>query len=253
MPEFLYEYVAERRAEANKNNIPSHILGKEIKEKTISEQVGDLKIQTNEILKDTNLELEDVYSKKFTYEWLSKKDPNNAIIGLFTQCCATIFDSEYGSSIVEATISAIDVQNLVIRDANGEIVAKGTIYVNFKHGYAVINEFEISEKYKQGERIAGRYESSPESQAYKNRELIFNALMRGVKAFVEEYDKQYSESPIKQVNVGMRYNRLKEQCERYEMATDLLKVPFEYEVGDANKEQRVLYKRQQEKTDELNK
>ena len=241
------------RRKAKKDGVPSHILGKPLKEFTLLETLEKTKNQTLEILKDDLNLAEELYAKQFTFEMLDKHDPHNAIIGLFTSCCATITSEAYGGDIARATMRSMCVQNLVVRNYNNEIVAKGTLYVNKKFGYIVINDFEINEQYKKDKTDApGRYSSAPNSQMEINRELIFNALMRGINAFVEEYDKQNPDNPIKQVNVGMGYNRLKNQCEKYEKATNLLTVPEEYAFEDTKSEQNILYKRDESKIQNKN-
>ena len=71
-------------------------------------------------------------------------------------------------------------------------------------------------------------------------------------AFIEEYDKQHPGNPIKQINVGMGYNRLKRNVEQFEEATELLTVPAEYSFEDAAKQQFVLYKREEQKDKNVN-
>lgn len=130
-------------------------------------------------------------------------------MGLFCSCCGTITSKSYGKDIARSSVIAPDVQNLVVRNSKGDIISKGTMYVNKDRGYAVINDFELNEKYRNHESSSGRYnveETSPEEQ---DRELIFKAFQRGLKAFIEEYDRQNPEKPLTQVNIGMGYNRLK--------------------------------------------
>lgn len=190
--------------------------------------------------------IEELYDKQFTYEWLSKNDPHNAIMGLFCSCCGTITSHFYGKDIAMSSVIAPDVQNLVVRNSKGDIISKGTMYVNKDRGYAVINDFELNEKYRNHESSSGRYsveETSPEEQ---ERELIFKAFQRGLRAFIEEYDKQNPEKPLTQVNIGMGYNRLKKQVERFKKATSNLTVPSEYKFQDAmTDEQYILYQRAQ--------
>lgn len=190
--------------------------------------------------------IEELYDKQFTYEWLSKNDPHNAIMGLFCSCCGTITSKSYGKDIARSSVIAPDVQNLVVRNSKGDIISKGTMYVNKDRGYAVINDFELNEKYRNHESSSGRYnveETSPEEQ---DRELIFKAFQRGLKAFIEEYDRQNPEKPLTQVNIGMGYNRLKKQVERFKKATSNLTVPSEYNFQDAMANaQYILYQRAQ--------
>ena len=74
---------------------------------------------------------------------------------------------------------------------------------------------------------------------------IFKAFQRGLKAFIEEYDMQNPQNPLNQINIGMGYNKLKRQVERFKRATNNLTVPAEYNFQDASLEQYILYKREQ--------
>lgn len=221
-------------------------MGQPIREETILESIERIKKQTEEELANGREMIEELYDKQFTYEWLSKNDPHNSIMGLFCSCCGTITSQFYGRHIARASVIAPNVQNLVVRNSKGDIISKGTVYVNKAKGYAVINDFELNERYRQHESFSGRYnveETSPEEQ---EREMIFKAFQRGLKAFVEEYDKQNPEKPLTQINIGMGYNRLKKQVERFKKATSDLIVPPEYSFRDAmTNEQYILYQRTQ--------
>lgn len=207
----VFDRANELRQKAKGANVPEHILGQPIREETILESIERIKGQTEEELASGREMIEELYDKQFTYEWLSKNDPHNAIMGLFCSCCGTITSKSYGKDIARSSVIAPDVQNLVVRNSKGDIISKGTMYVNKDRGYAVINDFELNQKYRNHESSSGRYnveETSPEEQ---DRELIFKAFQRGLKAFIEEYDRQNPEKPLTQVNIGMGYNRLKKQ------------------------------------------
>ena len=228
---------------AQENNVPEHILGVHLREETARDRVEKLKDQTGEILLECKNIIEQTYNKQFFYDFLSKKDPINAIIGICgADCCATILSDTYGKKIASSTITSDEVQNIVIREHDGSIAAKGALYINREIGYGVINDFEINEKYKTNKAAEpGIYFDSVASQHEKERNKIFDAFMRAIKAFVYEYDKQNPNCPIRQVNVGMGYNRLKAQCQKYEQARVLLSVPNEYSFTDASEGQYVLY------------
>lgn len=230
---------------ARKNNVRSHILNKELKEESVLESIEKIKQQTNNILTDNIDLMTNLYDKYFTYEMLDKYDPRNAIIGIYCSCCATITTNTYGKDIAISSILAPDVQNLVVRNNHGEIVAKGTMYVNEQYGYAVINDFEINEKYKEDEiGSLGEYKDSTFDIHRNQRDSIFNALMRGIYAFVDEYDKEHPDNPIKKVNVGWGYNKLKRQCMKFNKDTLRLKVPTSYRFLDAEETiQYTLYDR----------
>lgn len=89
VPQSTFEEASSLREEAKAGNIPEHILGTHIKEETILETIERIKHQTEHEIADGRQIVEEMYSKKFTYEWLSKNDPHNSIIGLFTSCCAS--------------------------------------------------------------------------------------------------------------------------------------------------------------------
>lgn len=234
------------RKKSKDKKVPEHILEKPLKEETILESIERIKKQTEEELSKGKQIVEELYDKQFTYEWLNKNDPHNSIMGLFCSCCGSITSEYYGKDIAKASVIAPDVQNIVIRNSKGDIISKGTMYVNKNKGYAVINDFEINEKYRNHEGASGRYrvdETSPEEQ---DREMIFKAFQRGLKAFIEEYDRQNPNKPMQQVNVGMGYNRLKKQVERFKRDTSRLTVPDKYNFQDAmDNEQYILYKREE--------
>lgn len=244
----IFDKASILRQKAKNARIQEHILGQPIREETILESIERIKKQTEEELASGREIIEELYDKQFTYEWLSKNDPHNAIMGLFCNCCGTITSQLYGENIAISSIIAPDVQNLVVRDSRGNIISKGTMYVNKSKGYAVINDFELNQKYRHHESSTskGRYnveETSPEEQ---DREMIFRAFQRGLKAFIEEYDRQNPKNPLTQINIGMGYNRLKKQVERFKKATSNLTVPSEYSFQDAmENEQYILYQREQ--------
>lgn len=243
----IFDKVTDLRKQAKREMVPENILGKAIKEETILQSIDRIKIKTEKELLDGKELLEELYDKQFTYEWLNKNDPRNSILGLFCNCCATITNKTYGKSIAESSIIEPDVQNLVIRNFKGEIIAKGTMYVNKKKGYAVINDFEINEIYrhKEDEHFSGEYDCEETSKEEQERTMIFKAFQRGLKAFIDEYDKQNRNNPLKQVNVGMGYNRLKRQVRQFKKATSNLKVPEQYGFNDASEVQYILYEREE--------
>lgn len=241
-----FERAVEYRNTARKNNMNAHILGYPLTENYISD-IENIKTQTQDELKNAKNNLDNLYQEQFTYEMLDKYDAKNAVMGIYTSCCATIASMAYGATIARQTMQNNDIQNLVIKNSKGKIVAKGTMYVNRKQGYVVINDFELNKNYKQHEIASdGRYKVPKDSEEEIARDKIFNAFMRGIKSFVTEYDSQNPKKPIQKVNVGMGHNRLKMQCKRFEQETHNLSVPISYAFNDAEFEQRVLYCREDE-------
>ena len=137
----IFNKASELRQKAKNANIPEHILGKQLREETILESIERIRKQTEEELASGRKIIEELYDKQFTYEWLSKNDPHNTIMGLFCSCCGTITSSYYGKDIAKSSVIAPDVQNLVVRNSKGDIISKGTMYINKSRGYAVINDF----------------------------------------------------------------------------------------------------------------
>ncbi len=231
---------------AKNAGINSHILQVPLKEKSVQESIEEIKNETENQLKVSRDVIDDLYAKSFTYEFLDKLDPKNVIIGTYCSCCAIIGTNLYGSKIAESTVVAPDVQNLVVRDARNNIVAKAAMYVNKSKGYIVFNDFEINEKYRKNEKGAGIYNDYSLSETGIARDEIFNAFMRGLHDFIKEYDKENPEKPIRIATVGNGYNRLKQQCARFKIATNNLKVPFEYNFADAMDQQNILYENKNE-------
>ena len=250
----LFDKAVNLHKKADETDVPEHILGKSIQEESILSKIETLKKSTeNELLSSQEL-IDDLWNKKFTFEWLSKKDPRNGLMGAYVSCCGSISSQFYGRKIAESSITQKDVQNLVVKDSHGEIISKGTIYIDEEHGYGVFNDFELNQAYRKDEKesTSGRYSGDDkeeselkesEKSARENRDLIFSAFQRGIQAFVEEYDAQHPNRPLQQINIGMGYNRLKRNVEEFERATKLLTVPIEYGFQDASKEQYILYKR----------
>lgn len=237
----IFDKAVRLRNESIESKMRPHILNERLVETNIYEDIEKIKSQTEKALKDSKNTLDNLFSENFTYEMLNKYDPRNAVIGAYCSCCATLGSSYYGQHIAEATMTQNDVQNLVVKNSKGEIIAKGTMYVNRNFGYAVINEFDLNGLYKYHEvNNDGTYKVDDNSVEEKIRDKIFNTFIRGINAFVEQYNKE-NYAPILKVTVGMGHNKLKRQCERYKKAKENLKVPPSYSFLDANYEQVILY------------
>ena len=173
--------------------------------------------------------------RQFSYDWLEKNDPDNYILGKLCSCCAHL--EGVGNGIMQASIIHPEVQNLVIRDAKGEIVAKSTLYVNTKEGYGVFNNVEV-------------YENLSD----RDHDLIYDKYILAIKDFVREYNKLRPDNPIRKINVGMHLNDLENQItEKHEVETKLLKAidygPFcEFDLhyeGDSDEDQRIMWEASQ--------
>ena len=148
-------------------------------------------------------EKEDLYEKNlngFSYHWLPKQDYDNLILGKYCNCCAHILGA--GAGIMRASMILDNCQNLVIRNIEGEIIAKMTIYVNKEKGYAVFNTAEVNSIYHTDSNI----------------NEIYEAFMRGVNAFVDKYNENNA-IPISLVSIGEYRNVIK-----YNLGNEEIKV-----------------------------
>lgn len=128
-------------------------------------------------------------TNNLSYEFLSKDDPNNFILGKMVNCCAHLEGAGYG--IMHASIVHPDVQNLVIRDEKGKIIAKSTLYINRKEGYGVFNNVEINENI----------------QEYQ-KDNIYNAYLKAVRDFAAAYNKENPDKELRILTVGANANDL---------------------------------------------
>ena len=127
----------------------------------------------------------------FTFEWLPKQNYNNLVLGKYCGCCAHIAGA--GQGIMRASMILDCCQNLVVRNSYGVIVAKSTIYVNRKKGYAVFNNVESNLGYRDNTSLEG----------------IYKAFMRGTDAFIKEYNKN-NQTKITFVSIGSSRNTVKD-------------------------------------------
>ena len=223
--------------------VKPHILSKPLKEETILESIEKIKEKTGKSLINAQKQIEELYEKEFTYEMLNKHDTINYIIGLYTNCCATIYSIFNGSSIAKATILSDNVQNIVIRDSEGEIAAKGALYINQAMRYGVINSLIVNEKYREFKKSLGVECNQISQHADKKRELIYNAFIRGVNNFVTAYNLEHPMAPLKKIAVGLNNNSLYSQCSKLKKENKILNVPDMYGFSDAI-EQRIIYKKE---------
>jgi hypothetical protein len=176
------------------SRVNDHLVSQHIKEDVI-DSLEDYKRRTQELkshaienLSETAKNQTDTASKIFTYEMLAKSNKANFAMGFLTSCCATLYGA--GAGAQRAMILHPDMQPLVIRNIQGEIIAFGIIYVNRKEGYAVINDFEVNRKYSDEE----------------TRKEIYTKAMQGVEKFVSVYNDENKNNPIKIVTCGLSPN-----------------------------------------------
>ena len=161
-------------------------------------------------------DLKEQTDNDYTYEWLPKQDFDNLILGKYCSCCAHILGA--GAGIMRASMILDCCQNLVIRNKEKKIIAKMTIYVNGEQGYAVFNTAEVNTLYHNDIAIDG----------------IYNAFMRGAKAFIKQYN-EVNPIPISIITMGEYRNTIKNQLGNIE--TELYPTPnystYGYDAGDS--------------------
>ena len=132
-------------------------------------------------------DLKEKINPNYSFEWLPKQDYDNLVLGKYCNCCAHI--EGLGQGIMRASMVLDNCQNLVIRDELGKIIAKSTIYVNKEEGYAVFNTVETSLNHRTDVEL----------------QKIYNAFLRGAKAFVKVYNEN-NDPQITNVAVGIKGN-----------------------------------------------
>lgn len=132
---------------------------------------------------------EEYGSSDFTYEWLPKQSWDNFVLGKKCSCCAHLLGQ--GAGIMCASMISPNCQNLVIRNKDGEIIAKMTLYINRDEGYGVFNTAEVNSEYHDDESLKG----------------IYKAFVRGCKAFIEAYNLN-NDVAIDAVTIGARRNAI---------------------------------------------
>ena len=159
------------------------------------------------------------FDNGYTYQWLPKQDLDNLILGKYCNCCAHILGA--GAGIAKASMENDNVQNLVVRDKNGLIIAKMTLYINKKSGYGVFNTVEISEKIDKNE-----FES------------IYNVFIEGIAAFVKSYNKNNKIS-IKGISIGDKRNVFKNFLKENNLGEEVFYETldyskYKYKIGDTS-------------------
>ena len=241
------EQVVKSLKTAKENNVPEHILGKPLTgPKSILEDIEYMKRKIERGLAYSGELVDGYFNKHFTYEWLSKSNIEGAVLGKLCGFKAAISSKKDDGKILRAGFESPDVQNLVLRNAAGQIIAAAPMYVNQQYGYAVINGFQVGQKYR-----VGKNRGFEERTTLEQRQLIFDSFMDGLNKFIEEYDRQHPKKPIRFVSVGYKRNKLKDQIEKLEKATKNFRtVPEELGFLDCEPlaEQRYLYVREDDKT-----
>lgn len=195
----------------------------------------------NDELVFLNDESEDLSGKvnTYSYEWLPKQDPENLFLGKYCNCCAHI--SGAGSGIMRASMTTDCVQNLVIKDQLGAIIAKMTLWINRDKGYGVYNTAEINLNHR----------------SYQQLKDIYTTFREATIAFIERYNENNPNNTINVISIGKHRNLLIDEIERDYPNQTITLESFNYGKlgyalgdriigvynGDAHGEQLLVYKK----------
>ncbi len=173
--------------------------------KDYKEITGEYAKQGLQIALDKLEEFSETIETKFDFEWIEKNDTINFVLGLYCNCCANLEGCGYG--ILRGAVIDPNIQNLVIKDRKGIPVAKSTFYLNKEEGYGIFNNVEIVDSINNDDDL----------------EELYKEYQKGISRFVEVYNAENPENPIKQINVGMNVNDLKEKIVKYAKPSEIVK------------------------------
>lgn len=139
---------------------------------------------------DDSEDLKEITDKNYSYEWLPKQSWDNLILGKYCNCCAHI--SGAGAGIMRASMTLDNCQNLVIRNKENRIIAKMTIWVNKENQTATFNTAIVSLEIIKEEDF----------------QEIYEAFMRGTKAFIKKYNENNKEKTLVYISIGKHNNIL---------------------------------------------
>lgn len=235
-----------------KKHIPANILKEDLKEDIIlsapfdkegnesNNQFNKINERIKRVVRlsnDTLSDLVDVANNKFSFELLRKDSALNLVLGKMCGCCAHL--EGIGASIAFSAILHPDIQNIVIKNNKGDIIAKTTIYVNRKEGYAICNTIELNERIKASQKDA-----------------IYYAFKQAINTFAEKYNQE-NDIKLKIINVGMNFNDLHEKIAHTDKKAKFLLKPIDYSQfslkeggdyrGDSFDNQYTLWKIDKEK------
>lgn len=178
-----------------KMRINDHILKTPLKESDIFTEIDDYRTKISDSQRKILGNLVDVATNEFSFEWLAKNDPQNFILGKLCSCCSHLEGMGYG--IMHASIVHPNIQNLVIRNKNGEIVAKSTLFVNKMGRYGICNNVEVR-------------------NGLSNEEIeeVYQKYILGIHEFAKRYNQEHPLLKLRQINVGMTNNDLTYQIDK---------------------------------------
>lgn len=208
-----------------KNKINRHLLDEKIVDEDIYNEIQNVRKDVISNIRNTIVSLKNKSSEYFTYEFLSKYDPDNYVLGKYCSCCAHIEGAGFG--IMKASILHPDCENIVIRRKDGEIVAKATLYINRKQGYGVINTIESNDKTTE-----------------KEKKDIYIKIKKAIDNFALKYNEK-NKIKLSQINVGIGVTNMSNIIREDLCRGEILKGIDFSKYGDGNRTYSGDWQRQQ--------
>ena len=211
-----FELAVDIDRERIEKNTPNRILKTHLREKTMLSSIDKYSDKIKKLYADSLKNLVDVAENSFSFDWLDKNDPENYLLGKLTSSCAHLEGA--GIGIMKASIIHPDIQNVVIRNKKGLIIAKATLFINREQGYGLINTFEVETGFEGREKLA-----------------IYRKFKLAISVFAERYNKENKDHPLKIINVGISMNRLEDEIKANDkQATNILSQINYQDFGNAH-------------------
>jgi hypothetical protein len=155
------------------------------------------------------------------------------VLGIDVDCCAHL--ENVGEGLAVQSVINPNTQNLLITDKKGNRIAKAIFTICPEDGYGVYNNVEIKNSiYKNGNGGLISADKISEIERY-----IYDKVMLATFSFVECYNKEHPNQPLKKFYMGVSdgdLNRLfisayKKQTSNEDLTIHLNKVHYPNENG----------------------
>ncbi len=223
-----FEDAVEIDNERKTNNVPDDILQHPVEEKDVFAFIDEYAHKINKSASKTTKLMEELLDTSVVAEWMKKSDPRNFILGKLCDCCAHLEGAGYG--IMRASIVAPDVQNLILKDSSGRILAKSTLYVNRQEGYGVFNNVEVGTMVDK-----------------TKREQIHKKYKLAAAVFAKKYNEEHPDTPLTKITVGMGHNDIDDIIRKEDKRAEypLHAIPYNRYGGnwggDSREEQYIVW------------
>ena len=230
----VFDDAVEIDQERRDKNVPDDILRNPVQEEDVFKYINEYSHRIKSMSSKATKVLTDLSDTSYVTEWLKKSDPKNFILGKLCDCCAHIEGAGHG--IMHASIVDPDVQNLVVKNSAGQIVAKSTLYVNREKGYGVFNNVEV------------RHDVSEKDLIKIHRKYKLAAAV-----FAKKYNEENPTKPLTKLTVGMGHNDLGEVIVKEDEVSDRIYDAIQYSSyggrwdGDSRDSQYAIWEKEENK------